>query len=350
MMRVSMVSSPSSRTIRTILCLSFALIILYTHMTTYKLLKDIVAPIGSASASSTTTTTKPFVKWTDYIYTNKYLVWDAAPIVIEEYKLIFFTVPKNACSVWKLLFRRMMNITKKVRETNERHNPRRNGLKYLSDYSLPQATDMMTSTNWTRAIFVRDPKERFLSTYLEKIVNQDDYINWFPYYPHPRQWFRLGCVTYNESIQAKTQPIIFIKKIIPQCPDVHWRKQSLRIDTKFWPYINFVGNMDTLAYDAERLLRKIGAWELHGSHGWTKKKNKKNANYNCTDTNDYIFAPDQCTGRTHATNAAKKIQQYMTPELEHEIETYYASDYNNPVLNLTLKKLCTTGCRRRKYQ
>ena len=32
------------------------------------------------------------------------------PIVLEEYRLIFFTIPKVACSEWKQLFRRMMGF------------------------------------------------------------------------------------------------------------------------------------------------------------------------------------------------------------------------------------------------
>jgi hypothetical protein len=32
---------------------------------------------------------------------------------------------------------------------------------------------MMTSPNWTRAIFVRDPKQRFLSAFLDKAIGND---------------------------------------------------------------------------------------------------------------------------------------------------------------------------------
>lgn len=53
------------------------------------------------------------------------------------------------------------------------HNPRHNNLKYLWDYSLEEANEIMTSPEWTRAIFVREPKQRFLSAFLDKAVSND---------------------------------------------------------------------------------------------------------------------------------------------------------------------------------
>ena len=65
------------------------------------------------------------------------------------------------------------------REANERidkplenlalHNPSTNGLKYLHAFSPRDATNMMRDPSWTRAIFLREPKQRFLSAYLDKV-------------------------------------------------------------------------------------------------------------------------------------------------------------------------------------
>jgi Sulfotransferase family len=53
------------------------------------------------------------------------------------------------------------------------HNPKHNGLVYLHDYSLEEANRIMTSSEYRRAIFVRDPKERFLSAFLDKALSND---------------------------------------------------------------------------------------------------------------------------------------------------------------------------------
>jgi Sulfotransferase family len=99
--------------------------------------------------------------------------WDSAPIVMEQYKLVFFTIPKVGCTAWKQLFRRMMGYRDWKNENvhaMQPWNPESNGLKYLYHYDRVTASTMMTSPEWTRAIVVRDPKERFLSAYLDKIV------------------------------------------------------------------------------------------------------------------------------------------------------------------------------------
>jgi hypothetical protein len=51
----------------------------------------------------------PIVKKSDIIMSKPL---HTNPIVVEEYKLIFFPVPKVGCSEWKLLLRRMMGFTK----------------------------------------------------------------------------------------------------------------------------------------------------------------------------------------------------------------------------------------------
>ena len=98
-------------------------------------------------------------------------IWSSVPIVVESHKLIFFTIPKVGSTVFKKLFRRMMGYENW--RTKDPHDPAHNGLDYLNDYSTKQITLMMTSPEWTRAIFVRDPKERFLSAYLDKVRRKD---------------------------------------------------------------------------------------------------------------------------------------------------------------------------------
>lgn len=103
---------------------------------------------------------KDFVRAGDYIYYQDEN-WDTSPIVIESHKLLFFTIPKVGCTIWKQLFRRMMNYsdwTSQDYDTHQPHNPEINGLKYLYSYTLEEASIMMTSPDWTRAMMVRDPK------------------------------------------------------------------------------------------------------------------------------------------------------------------------------------------------
>lgn len=266
--------------------------------------------------------------------------WDLAPVVLEKHKLVFFTQAKVGCTVWKQLFRRMAGYQNWKAE-NTRNllpwNPRFNGLKYLYHYDLQTASQMLTDPTWTRAIFVRDPKERFVSAYLDKAVQN----------PH---FLKRKCCTATktatkttltepndndktvacaESIsRAQTSPMAFLEFVERYCNNAHWRPQSLRLTDKYWPVINFVGHMETVAEDAERLLRQVGAWEEYGASGWGESSSQ--------DSSSSIF--QSSLGRTHATSAASRLASLLSASLENELERFYAKDYEHPVLNLTKVK------------
>jgi hypothetical protein len=264
------------------------------------------------------------VQYGDYIYTQQ--DWDGAPVVIEQYKLLFFTSPKVGCTTWKQLFRRMMNISNYTEEeyvTLLPWNPEVNGLKYLYHYNRTTASAMMTDPTWTRAIFVRDPKERFLSAYLDKVVQNKEYVI-------------RKCCPYSRECGAKAeQSTGNFLQLMRICTDSHWNPQSKRIrEDKYWPYINFVGHMETLYDDAKTLLQRLGAWERYGKSGWGPTR---------TDAIFQSKAGD--AGRLHATDAVSKMKTYISPEIEKELEQYYADDYNNKVFNLKLTRIHTNDVR-----
>lgn len=251
----------------------------------------------------------------DYIY-GKSRTWDRTPIVVEEYNLVFFTVPKVACTVWKKLFRRMMGYqdwnyqTVKENAPMLPHNPDVNGLKYLNHYSLEDATRLMTSPQYTRAIFVRDPKERFVSAFLDKALrNQGSHLE-------------IACCP-NQTCAVGAQWIRGFLRLAYTCYDDHWRPITRRFEKKYWPFINFVGHFSSQEQDARHLLERIGAWEKFGKSGWGKYGNES------------MFMSSDVT---HTTGAASQVQRLMySTKIEREIEEYYAEDYANPWLNLTKK-------------
>jgi Sulfotransferase family len=257
------------------------------------------------------------VNFGDSIYTQN--DWDSSPVVIEEFQLIFFTSAKVGCTTWKQLFRRIMGIKNwSVEEyrTMLPWNPELNGLKYLYHYNRTKATEMMTSPNWTRAIFLRDPKERFLSAYIDKAVAHPDYLQ------------SKCCAFTRRCVNKAKDSISAFLQIIYTCDDAHWRPQWRRMEEKYWPCINFVGRMENVQDDAKRLLKKVGAWERYGRTGWgTKGK-------------DSIFQAEVGdVGRHHATDAKNKLKSYLTPQLETLVEHFYADDYNHSVMNFTKWKL-----------
>jgi hypothetical protein len=248
------------------------------------------------------------IQETDYIY-GRPNDWDSAPIVLEEFKLIFFSIPKVGCTTFKQLFRRMMHLHDWKSQDPVLllpHNPAANGLKYLWNYTLEQANDLMTRPDYTRAVFVRDPKHRFLSAFLDKGVgNFGDFV-------------RVKCCpqTRDCTTQAQTSPGFL--KLIQTCSDPHWDPQIARMEEKYWKYINFVGHFDRLDEDGPALLQQIGVWNEYGVSGWGRYGNQS------------LFQRTSASDQSHTTGSSGKIWQWLTPDLELEIEDYYKEDYAHP--------------------
>mmetsp|Transcript_12079 Transcript_12079/g.17616 ORF Transcript_12079/g.17616 Transcript_12079/m.17616 type:complete len:333 (-) Transcript_12079:275-1273(-) len=256
---------------------------------------------------------------TDIIYGRD---WWEKPTVIEEYKLIFFTIPKVGCTEWKRIFRKMMGMNPWIPEMGRKgdeliQNPRTNNLTTLSDYSLADAEMMMKDPEWTKAIFVREPKERLLSAFLDKFVQEDSY-------------FREKCCNHHLSEdelkhcndKVGMADIRYFLERTQNCQDYHWGLQSETLDEKWWPYINFVGYMHSLSEDARKLLKSltsvndgITAWERVGKTGWGKVGNDGFMQINLA---------------FHATDANKKLLEYYNEEYEAFVQEKWAKDWELP--------------------
>eukprot|EP00527_Entomoneis_sp_CCMP2396_P006755 CAMPEP_0198145806 /NCGR_PEP_ID=MMETSP1443-20131203/25459_1 /TAXON_ID=186043 /ORGANISM="Entomoneis sp., Strain CCMP2396" /LENGTH=312 /DNA_ID=CAMNT_0043809537 /DNA_START=303 /DNA_END=1241 /DNA_ORIENTATION=+ len=265
------------------------------------------------------------VKGGDSIYYKGEASFDGAPIVVERFKLVFFSIPKVACTQWKQLFRRMENFSDWHVQggPNELpHNPESNGLTYLYHYNTTYASHIMTSPDWTRAMMVRDPKERFLSAFLDKALSND------------HSYIKNVCCRNDPDVDLCVQMASwnltgFFNLIQHKCDDDHWKPQDEKLDSKYWAYMDWIGHVESAERDAENLLTKIGAWEDYGATGWGP-----------TGTN-HIF--QEQGPHNHYTNAANKMWTWYTPEIETMVEGYYRADYENPLFRFKSGVCVTCG-------
>ena len=207
------------------------------------------------------------------------------------------------------------------------HNPKKNGLTYLYHYSIADALTILTHPEWTRAVFVRDPKERTLSAFLDKAARKNGkYVQ------------RHCCNTKNATCgeEANSSFLGFLRIIEDACCcDPHWRPQTKRIDKAFMPFINFVGNFHRLQEDTKKLLQRLQSsnrdkffvdgnsdlWRSFGASGWGKYGNES------------IFSKD--TKAKHQTSAIAKLRHYYNASSEVLVEKIFSDDYDDPILNLT---------------
>lgn len=259
------------------------------------------------------------IDWTDTNFAKGY--YDS-PIVIESHQLVFWPVAKVGTSVFKRLFRRMMGESDWLEASP--HSNKKNGLIHLGDYSREQQLEMMTSPNWTRAIFVRDPIERTLSGYLNK-GQESLYLKYhccdMSFYnqtkPAPADKAEY---CHNEPFTPYQMPVTesnfpfkdFVNHVMTDCDDVHWQPQYKRMKEDNWKLINFVGKSENGMNDTHRLLKQIGAFEEFGASGWGEFRNES------------IF---QSNTAGHQTGSSKKVKQYYTPELFSQVLEHVRGDY-----------------------
>jgi hypothetical protein len=265
------------------------------------------SPFSSNSYNNTTTQTQTstafLLKPDASIYQPGY---DEAPIVIEKYQLLIFTVPKVGCTVLKQLARRIAGQRDWLREDEGIHSPQTSGLRYLNHYPLKKANDMMTSKEWTRLILTRDPKERVLSAFLDKAVgNKGVYVR-----DH-------CCPETRDCIPNTFKQFL---TLITSCDDPHWRPQTYRMESEYWPFVNFVGRLETAAQHVKVLLQRVGAWDEYGKTGWGIYGNTS------------IF---ESSAVRHTTGSSSRLQDYYTPSLESKVEQLYRNDYASPYFSLS---------------
>ncbi len=256
-----------------------------------------------------------------------------SPIVIESHRLVFFQVAKVGASIFKRLFRRMMGYSDWLETMPHQKQNKADGLKHLKDYSRDQQLEMMTSPNWTRAIFVRDPIERTLSGYLNKGHDKGG------------RYLKQSCcgmTKRNQTIPADkaeychhepftpfTMPVTpenfpfkdFVDHVMTDCDDIHWQPQHKRMNMDNWKLINFVGKMENVMNDTHLLLKRIGAFEEFGASGWGEFRNES------------IF---QSNAAGHQTGSSKKVKEYYTPELFNQVLEHVRGDYEMELFDFTI--------------
>jgi hypothetical protein len=292
----------------------------------------------------------PWLRRTDLIYNHDR---NTPPIVIEEYNLVFFLTAKAASTEFVRFFSRLENRPNWCADNI--HKPQRHKLKFLSSYTLKEAQEIMTNPKWKKAIFVRHPKARILSAFLDKC------IQW------SKRFVSEYCTNYGSILGSlhdfnrckihHEEFKFFLQDITTTLDkDVHWRSIFSRIDEKWWPYIDTIGNMDTLRDDAQALLSSVysnidnvSAWDRIGTSGWSGVKRKgKDQNGHIADGQSCdlnLSSPLPFLGKgdaKHTTNANDKMRKYYTPELEEFVERKYYDDLNNPFFKFKDIKLFPT--------
>lgn len=224
----------------------------------------------------------------------------------EDKNIIFAYVPKVACTNWKSILRRL-NGAENWLDNRIAHDRRHSGLTYLApDPGQPGAG---LPAGAKRFAMVRDPYSRTLSAYLNKIGSRlppkpesDDMDHWERITARINAW-RLHAL--NTDVYPEVNFEVFLLWLRdsgdPLVLDEHWTVQSRILS---YPSVSYdlIGRFENLNEDAGHILRSIGS--------------------------DVDF-PTQDQVKFAPTNAASRLDAYMTARTEALIEEIFAEDFLN---------------------
>lgn len=171
-------------------------------------------------------------------------------LVDEGRKVMFCPIEKIASTQFRQLFYRLDNDRNWFEPPyHKKESPR------LGSFSRERVQHMLTSPDWTRAILVRDPVKRLLSSFVHLVLN-----------PHTPDRYRAALskrhrnITWPDFVDAVTERDGY--------NNIHWSPQSRFCGLhRFHPYFNFVGNFEQLQAHGEMLNERAGL-EAATSSGW----------------------------------------------------------------------------------
>mmetsp|Transcript_10705 Transcript_10705/g.22700 ORF Transcript_10705/g.22700 Transcript_10705/m.22700 type:complete len:407 (-) Transcript_10705:124-1344(-) len=259
-------------------------------------------------------------------------------IVFPSAKLAFCGIPKVGITQWEQFLRFYMG----AKDYPSLPHYKMDRVFFQFDQLDPRAQrKIWEDEEWTWAAFVRDPAERLLSAYLDKIKSKSSKFSWTD-----------GSLTFEGFINSLSTPSNFTNcengkganSGLSWCSDPHWRPQvyscgiSERLDR-----FQFIGDIHNAADQTRELLGHVGLWESHGKHfinGGVQVGRNPWCNIMSHPHNHTRHVGFQQKDEVSNSSAAKlvyghskgskgKMDTYYTPELLTRVqEELYADDFN----------------------
>mmetsp|Transcript_22864 Transcript_22864/g.71009 ORF Transcript_22864/g.71009 Transcript_22864/m.71009 type:complete len:330 (-) Transcript_22864:142-1131(-) len=244
------------------------------------------------------------------------------PFVVEKHKLVFCKIAKNGSSGWLRLLRRLdgfedWELNPYLMELREQG--RVGGLKQLKHYGRKEAAMIMTDPTWTKVALVREPLERLLSAYLDKISGMQDAPEQLKLYSSELFGWPPGAL--------KDMPFSeFVDRIaiadLENNLDDHWAKQHQECGLGYWgPLYDKIIYMKSGGCSKEEMMKMLVD---------TAKKNSLDPLELDRVSDTFQVSRGHISG--HATH--KGNTEWYTEEVYHQALQVYGADY--AYFNLTI--------------
>ena len=213
--------------------------------------------------------------------------WWCNTVVSLRRKALFVSIPKAACTKVRLFMQMAEGLRIPDSLWHLHHRDRRDyGYCHrLTDFSPHVVSEILTSDEWFRFSFVRNPYSRMVSAYQSKIASGDP--QFMPTRQEIRGWpgfepYRQAAISQNPPrstlteevkeamwdpnaapVEEPPEPVPFAAFIEWACAtpdharDWHWTLQTriLKLDVVRY---HLVGRLENFCLDAEAVLRRLG--------------------------------------------------------------------------------------------
>jgi len=251
--------------------------------------------------------------------------------IFPDAKLAFCGIPKAGITQWLQFLR--FTFGAKDYQSNPHYKRDKEALRF--DSMRPEVQiSILKDPSWTRAVFIREPAERLLSAYLDKVQRQEN-------------------ITFPEFIEAiaATQDAKAAKGMLKTI-NPHWRSQAFSCGlSHMMPHFNFVASLDNAANHTKALLKQVGLWDIYGRYYRTSKKENLIGQHSemilppaSTEPATHGFQQKLVDTTGHNKGSSKMLNDFYTPDLMEKVKTLYAADFSLwNALQLASKNGTVTG-------
>lgn len=201
-------------------------------------------------------------------------------IVMHEYKAIYFYIPKVACSSIKLAVADLIGVPSPDPANKFAYPHKRN-------YPFVKRDDLEKYNDYFKFVFVRNPWDRVLSCYRNKIVGVREGKFGLQVLPaflkQDSRKFSLD-MSFDEFVQV-------LMEVSDSTADPHYRSQYSFIEDKYGKdLVDFVGRFEHLNEDLEIISTKLKIPQIILPHTMKSPREKAYRDYYNAKTRELIEA------------------------------------------------------------
>lgn len=242
-------------------------------------------------------------------------------LLFPRSQLAFCGIPKVGITQWIQFLR----FTLGAKDYQALPYAKKDISPFSFDRLMPSRQDEIWS-NWTKAVFLRDPAERLLSAYLDKVET-------------------IHNVTFEQFVNSivlphRTRRPDRIRMGLHWWTDPHWRPQAWSCGlSEHLPDFDFVSTLDHAARDTKDLLQRVDMWENYGKHYRVSPDSKKE--HPMPPPPGPLKAGEVAPGfqqvsksgeagmdtQGHNTRSRSKLDRYYTPALMSKVKKLYWMDF-----------------------